>query len=192
MPLTNTERAYLAGIVDGEGSIMVQRSMSRSSGNHYFPVIKVANTDRNLIDWLKSNVNDKTAGYRSRLHEGCKDVYHWIIASNEAIALLKTIRPYLVVKGQQADVVLAMHDENRAWLKRMRRKNWGNYHPVPPAHRKFREACYLYVRDLNQRGPGEPKNGSQVRKLIREIELLESSHASQARFIASDHQSEYQ
>jgi hypothetical protein len=173
--LTDTECAYIAGIIDGEGSISLQRSTARSSAAYFYPLVRVANTDKALIEWLHGKVGKGHAGYTTRSHLGCKDCYHWALASNEAIALLELVRPYLVVKALRADVVLAIWDENKAYLAKMNRKCWGNHHPVPLPHRKFREACYLFMTDLNRRGVGENENGVAVRQLLSEIRELEAA-----------------
>lgn len=161
MPLTEVEKAYLAGIIDGEGCIMLQRSTARSSAAYVFPVVKIANTSSDLVVWLRSKIEYGAWQYRSKMHEGCKDVHHWCVASNQAIDLLESVRPYLVIKARQADVVSAVWAENQAALAQHGRP-FGNGHPLPVWLRHFRDACYWYVRDLNRRGPGPNRYGKQV------------------------------
>jgi hypothetical protein len=166
MPLTEAELAYIAGIVDGEGCIMLQKCSARASDAYIFPVVKVANTDFRLMDWLTDKVGAGSIQYRTRSHVGCKNVQHWTIASNQAIEFLKAIRPYLIVKAQQADVALAVWEENAAALVLTGRKQFGHGNSIPERLRNFRTACYWYVRDLNRRGPGGLRYGAEVRELL--------------------------
>jgi hypothetical protein len=166
MPLTETELAYIAGIVDGEGCIMLQKCTARASDAYIYPVVKVANTDFRLMDWLVKKIGAGAVQYRTRSNTGCKDVQHWTIASNQAIQFLKTIRPYLIVKAHQADVALAVWEENAAALELTGRKQFGHGNCVPAWLRNFRTACYWYVRDLNRRGPGGFRFGNEVRALL--------------------------
>lgn len=49
--LSPTEAAYVAGILDGEGSISLVRSFaSRTRGRYVYPVVRIANTDLLLLE----------------------------------------------------------------------------------------------------------------------------------------------
>jgi hypothetical protein len=160
--MTEAEIAYLAGIIDGEGCIMLQRSMARSSGAYVYPVVKIANTDTALIAWLREKIGLGSYEYRSRLHLGCKNVHNIVIASNKAIGMLELVRPFLNVKAKQADVVLALWAENEAAVALTGKKTFGRGNEVPTWLRHFRDALYWYVRDLNRRGPGKVRYGRSV------------------------------
>jgi hypothetical protein len=160
--LTESELGYLAGIIDGEGSITLQRSLARSSSRYVYPVVTVANTDKRLIDWLIAKTGQGHWQYQTRTHLGCKSVYHWCIACNQAYDLLVMVRDYLVIKQLQADVAIALWTENQDALELAGRRRWGNHHPIPSWLQSWREASYLFMRDLNRRGPGGPKHGKEV------------------------------
>lgn len=53
--MTPTDAAYLAGVVDGEGSIIIAKTTKRSEKRvynpTYSPILVVANTSLALIDW---------------------------------------------------------------------------------------------------------------------------------------------
>lgn len=171
MPLTKTQKAYIAGIIDGEGSIMIMQSKSRSSGNYYFPVVKIANTNKEVIDWIIKVVGKGKIGYLSRMNKRCKDVYHYTIASNEAVELLKDVFPYLIIKKKQANVAITLRHEHLNALKeapinKHGVRMFGNGHPIPDYLRAFREACYWFVRDLNGRSNEKLKYGYRVLSLL--------------------------
>ena len=152
MPLTKTDKAYIAGLLDGEGSISLVKSFAkRTNGRYVYPYIRIANTDKVMIDWLRSKLSNGYRGYHSKLHEGCKDVHHLAWASNEAIELLRMVRPYLVSKAQRADIVLRLSDENRKYLK-LAGGYFGNGHPLPDELMEKRRVAFDLLQKLNKRG----------------------------------------
>jgi hypothetical protein len=154
-----TEIAYLAGIIDGEGCIMLQRQDGSFS---ICPILSIANTNLDLIDWLKTRLGG-SIGCNPRANSGCKDVYQWHVMANNAVELLKQVRPFLRIKGKQADAVIALWEENAAALALTGRKAFGHGNSIPVWLRHFRSALYYYVRDLNRRGPGGLKYVKEAR-----------------------------
>ena len=49
--MKDTEKAYIAGIIDGEGSIMLQRI---HSNEHPSPCVSIASTTYELLEWIKN------------------------------------------------------------------------------------------------------------------------------------------
>lgn len=174
MSLTSVERAYIAGIIDGEGSIMLQRSNARASEAYVFLIIKVANTNKKLLDWLQLKIGKGKIQYISKMHKGCKDCYHWTIASNEAYELLNLVYPYLVIKTKQADAALALRAENTAALAITGKNAFGHGNSIPAWLMHFRESLYWYVRDLNWRGIEKSDFGKKVLQHMVECQKEEA------------------
>jgi hypothetical protein len=152
--MEETAKAYVAGIIDGEGSISLARHFgARTYGRYVYPVVRVANTDRRLIDWLEENVPLKAARqYRSAMNERCKDVHHIGWAGAQAYALLRILRPFLVLKGEQADVVLGLEARNAAALEAAGVKRFGHGRELPEDLHRARQAAYERLLVLNRRG----------------------------------------
>lgn len=94
---------YLAGIVDGEGSIILERRTSlrpQEKSTVYVPRITVTNTDNRLMDWLIDNFRGNVT--KIRCLPPCKDVYNWNIAHKRAIMLARLLMPFLKLKSVQA------------------------------------------------------------------------------------------
>lgn len=88
--------AYVAGLIDADGSI-------RFSGGR--PFIAIYNTSAALIEWLTA-----TFGYGciSNGNKGREQVVAWrLSAARDVYALVSAVRPRLIVKAADADVVLA-------------------------------------------------------------------------------------
>src|ERR1035438_1061932 len=102
---------YLAGIVDGEGTITICRSeyVAKKTGNPtigYSVKVQVKNTDVRLMKWLKSRFGGEYYSDNSKRPSNWKDSYVWFHASESKQELLLAILPYLIVKREQALVAL--------------------------------------------------------------------------------------
>lgn len=100
----STDLAYLAGIIDGEGTITLTKN-NRSDAFRRIDV-SVANTDRALIDWLKAEFGGKVRTRASRKSHW-KTGYEWRVGADQALRLLKRIRRYLRIKRPRADLICA-------------------------------------------------------------------------------------
>ena len=97
--------AYLAGFLDGDGSIHIQ--LIRQSEYRYGFYLRVSvsfhqhRTGRNGLEWIKSQLK---AGY---LRDRAGDMSDYIITSRPIIReLLKAIAPYVVFKKRQVEQAL--------------------------------------------------------------------------------------
>jgi hypothetical protein len=100
--LDEQEKAYLAGIVDGEGSIFVGKTYKRLNTM----MVNVSNTDPRLHMWLKNHVGGSVTEEKRRFPNRRK-VWLWQISSNKAADMLEQIFPYLVIKKDQAETAIA-------------------------------------------------------------------------------------
>lgn len=100
--LTPTQAAYVAGLLDGEGSIV---SFMRPGGIHRQIRVVIVNTDRPVIDWLAEtvggNVNTVTRRY-TNFKRDPKPVFTWVVNGHNAIALLGQLLPFLIIKRDKA------------------------------------------------------------------------------------------
>lgn len=104
--MKKTDAAYIAGIIDGEGSILLTKL---SSNTHRAPVVSVPSTTIELLDYLKETIRHgkitRKTNYNKEKHRDC---YTYILEGNSAIELLKEISPYLIIesKKKRADLIL--------------------------------------------------------------------------------------
>jgi len=103
---TQSELGWAAGAVDGEGCIAIRTSRSvRSQRLQYGLYVAVSNTDprmpSRLAEMFGGNVVLKDARHRQR------PIYEWRVFSSKAALILQELRPYLVIKGEQADIAIA-------------------------------------------------------------------------------------
>lgn len=98
---SETELAYLAGIVDGEGCFAMHKR-----GHHYGTQIEVGNTDLLLMDWLKSHFGG-TVSHEPRSNKKHQDIWRWRTTTDTLEVILQSLIPYLIVKKRQAQIMLA-------------------------------------------------------------------------------------
>ena len=100
--LLETDLAYLAGIVDGEGTVTVARKFNSHAGKTYYqPVINICNTSEALAQWVR------TRGFKTSTSISSRRVPYWKMSVGgywvgDVLGLLK---PWLVVKQPQATFV---------------------------------------------------------------------------------------
>lgn len=118
--------AYMAGIVDGEGSICVFPYYGSYYKHHpylrYRPSLSVANTNLTLMEWIVEHFGGSfTAVKRNRdvVDPGrWKQCYHWQVAHQQAAGIIRTILPFLVAKKRQGELFLTfMETSDRCGVK---------------------------------------------------------------------------
>lgn len=100
------EKAYIAGIIDGEGSIMLQKF---HSNEFPAPCVSIASTSLELLIWIKKTVEKgiiiSKKNYNPEVH---KDCYSYVLRRNDAIYLIKEIYAYLNIdsKRKRAELIV--------------------------------------------------------------------------------------
>lgn len=105
--------AYLAGIIDGEGHISIDRSKTcpqKRRNPRYQAEVTVVNTDLKLMEFLIENVGGSFRA-RKKIKEWHKETYQWKVASTTARDLCVRLIPYLVLKKEQAKCIVQLYEE---------------------------------------------------------------------------------
>lgn len=149
--------AWLAALIDGEGSIMLTRrahSLKQPVMRqvHYRATISIATTDMRLMYALRQNTGISRI-YRHRINGDPRAPqkraqYTWRLANDDIRLWLPKVRPYLVLKGKQADLLLEalaikayITPGSVGFLPKNRVKQIARLHKI-----------YAKIRQLNQRG----------------------------------------
>lgn len=98
-----TDAAWTAGIIDGEGSLLVHRSGLRPPSAR----LAVGNTDERMIGRLRDlwggPVYDWQPPQPKRKH-----MYRWAVSGHRLGVVLRAVLPYLVTKRERAEDCLAV------------------------------------------------------------------------------------
>ena len=141
--------AYIAGIVDGEGSIMIMRQASKSfmeqrakrgsTNPHYHPCVRVGMNVRAALDFIVS-VTGLGKVYQEKAYGNKKPMFRWVIRSrDEVLQFLKLVKPFLLVKQRQAELAIQFMHE---WVS-------SNGVRLTPETQANRENAWLDMRKLN-------------------------------------------
>lgn len=143
--LSVSQAAYIAGILDGEGSLSINRRAKRgNSGFDHCPDVRIEMSSRKVIDFLASTGFGSTCSRPPRTH---KPMHLWWLRRPEIAELLEQVVPYMIEKKTQAELLIR--------LSRMREQNTDR-RPVADEERRQREEIYDSVKKLNR------KAGSKV------------------------------
>jgi hypothetical protein len=105
--VTEGQIAYLAGIIDGEGTIYWNKIGAR--GTIY---LRVVQADRRLMDWLVAVTGCGTLHTRPEWGPfGQRQIWSWSVNATRAAYIVRRVQPHLIVKAEQAAAVLAKWDE---------------------------------------------------------------------------------
>jgi hypothetical protein len=141
-----TENAYLAGIIDGEGSIIVRPKKEHKGGTiTYELIVTVTNTNMALLEWIAERYGDYIyrTGFGSA-RPNCKQAYHWRVSGPKCGPILEAVFPFLIIKREQAELGLA-------FIKTIPDRNPGR-RGYPDHIVAVRKACADRCKVLNQRG----------------------------------------
>lgn len=146
------DAAYIAGIVDGEGTVTLSR-LHRNEQRRI--VVSVSNNERALLEYIRQAVgagrisNKRTYGARHA------PSFHYQISSRQALDLLRQITPYLrTYKAIRARMALATYLE-------VTPRN-GKYTPEMLGRRQSFEDTFLSVKPRTEDSPTREAGNSQT------------------------------
>lgn len=93
--------AYVAGLMDGEGSIGFTRSRSAM-----IPRVSITNTDVDLLENLKAVFGGHIQKL-SRVNDKWKPAFAWVLNNSKAVDFVEKIEPWLRVKKEQVWLLYA-------------------------------------------------------------------------------------
>ena len=109
-PITPPILSYLAGILDGEGSIMLTRQKSKSLRS---PSLSVTSIDEELIEWLLTNfggIKVKKKKYRKNHAQA----WEWRLRNKlKLFDLLKNVLPYIVIERKRQKIVYLLENYDK-------------------------------------------------------------------------------
>src|ERR1700759_1740968 len=110
--ITATQAAYMAGIMDGEGTFYIGNySKNLKNGDKYFQSrLVISNTDKGLIDWIYEVFGGWTREYTPKQtpKNSRKKVYCWMATTDNLLHICTEILPYLVAKKRQCEILIEL------------------------------------------------------------------------------------
>jgi hypothetical protein len=143
--LSDVDRAYAAGLIDGEGCIRIT-----SRGLHggttfrqgqYTLMVELTNTDHGMIQWLQQRFGGSVSYGKANPSRNAKEKWHWRVAANKALSCLDAVWPYIRTKRTQAKLG-----------RRFQRYTQYTGTPATQKRQLLHERFYQEFRVLNKRG----------------------------------------
>jgi len=104
--MTSQEKAYIAGIIDGEGTV----TLSRAHVNELpAPKVSVANNSLDLLKWIKEKVSSGVIIQRTKREPQHGVQYVLDISDNAALNLLAEVKEYLLIKKPHAELLVSRY-----------------------------------------------------------------------------------
>jgi len=161
---TQEKLAYMAGIIDGEGCISinaVQNSKKHPTIN-YKVRLMISSTSYDLGEWLVENFGGHCYEKNVYSQKHAKG-FTWVLYCSQAGRVIEAVLPYLVIKRNQAELVVAY----RKLQENSTRTYVGQFKFSP----SIRQDVASMMRVLNKRGPKSvTTNTPDTKKLIVKIE----------------------
>lgn len=105
----DTDLAYFAGIVDGEGCLTIGTYANTKKGTPIWNTyLQVSNTDEALIDWIVAVFGCNKVLYTPNQtpKNSRKLVYRWQCTGERLLHLCELILPYIVAKKRQVEIMI--------------------------------------------------------------------------------------
>lgn len=149
--LLETDKAYLACLVDSEGNISLIRYGKRPGPK---PTVSIGNTNHDILRWIQCQVGMGNIYIRKQmLSPNHKLGGAWTVSHNEAISFLRIILPYLKMKKRQAEVIFALDKLTKRAKKEIGCKKFGGGKACPDWLNRKRDAAKFLINYLNHKTP---------------------------------------
>ena len=150
MMVKESDLAWLAGFIDGEGSITIAKRKRQKSINYNYDLqLRIINTDKSLLDHCQSIIGKGEIKAPLVAKATYKQSWSWSLWANSAKEALIKVSPYLVGKQMQAKLGIELQD-NINMGKKLR--PGGRYQSTPRNEIEIREHLFKEMKQLNKRG----------------------------------------
>lgn len=156
---------YLAGFIDGEGSLSLARIPRRGGSPEYCLRISIANTNQGILGEIQKDFGGTLAVNR-RGNPRWRTGYSLIWTNAAAAELLRRIGPRLRVKSSNAAALLEFTEHVETYRRTRDRR--GRLLPLSEREKELRDSYYERLKFLNAKGPRVTPNLSRgARKDLR-------------------------
>lgn len=128
--MKRTDLAYIAGLLDGEGTISIS--------NQLYLSVRIRNTNREVLQWIQSLIEAGNIYADRRAPIPC---YSLEFNSNKAVAFLNPLMPYIRIKKPQTKL---------AFEFQQRQSGLTSGTPLTDREKQKRQALYYQMSLLNK------------------------------------------
>lgn len=109
--ISEIQMSYLAGFFDGEGCISIKRHV-KGKATQYVPSVSMTNTNKEIIELFTTSFGVGKPYYvrPNKYTTNTKASWWWGIFGSKSITIVESLFPYLLVKRQEALILLKFKD----------------------------------------------------------------------------------
>ena len=104
--MTACEAAWVAGIVDGEGTITIRTKPYPGGKRYQVASLSVCNTDTDLIAQVVEFTGIGRVGFNIRANHRRKEIWRWQTDQRQAAAVVEQLLPWLTAKRRVGELLL--------------------------------------------------------------------------------------
>lgn len=154
--LTETEKAWMAGFMDGEGCFTIGKQIRKNRPSPSYRVyITVANTDKTSLESFVKEYGGKIYNIHERRKDkkgvNWSDAHDWYCPISSSKRLLLDLLPFLRLKRQQSEIILQFLQKKHKFKRRSLGQGHGSS-PLSPNEIACYENFRLQVHALNHKG----------------------------------------
>jgi hypothetical protein len=155
--MTEEESAWLAGVIDGEGSVFLSKVTHPAyrRGFFYRPQMGVSNSNRSFLTRVMEIIGEGTVQLAKKGGEGLKTRWEYIGASGVLRVVLPQILSYMIIKRETAGKMLEYFqyiDEHPIHNKKKE---------VPKEYYEKLDLLYWTIKKMNEKGKSS-KDGNAI------------------------------
>lgn len=145
--------AYLAGMIDADGCIRINRVTKTPKGcsrpaTYYSAEVSIAGTRRQPHDFASQVFGGSVRSYQPK-NPAHRLLYSWKVNGPKASSALASLLPYLRVKRMQALLAIELQSVVVEQFSEIKATTVPPY-MIPPAMVSVRERLFLYLTSINQ------------------------------------------
>lgn len=137
--MSPTEAAWVAGIVDGEGTITIRTKPYPGGKRYQVASLSVCNTDTELIARVVEFTGIGRLCFQTRANHKRKEIWRWQTDQRQAAAVVEQLLPWLTAKRRVGELLMEMQSLRRC----------GKYRSGEVERQR---EIVAEVRECNQRG----------------------------------------
>lgn len=124
--LSSSEAAYIAGLIDGEGTVALSR---KHAADNRQLCISISNTERALLDYVLNVAGTGKITTKRVTHSKHTPSFTYAVYNRQALSLLNQVTPYLrTYKRKRAELILRdyvrLTPRNGKYTEPMRRERF--------------------------------------------------------------------
>ena len=112
--VTETDLAYLAGLIDGEGCFYIGYIKTRSKyvKRNYHSLLKISNNCKEVLEWVHATFGGRTTIFNKKRKDHTRNfiTHDWYASGYLVRDLSILILPFLKIKKAQAEVMIQMRN----------------------------------------------------------------------------------